>query len=377
MSSNGKPLRVVLCTMVLDESKTIVEWVVFHLQQGFTQIWVYTDEQGDEPGSTYRTLFRYFDGIMHPWTGRPVVVVKRVPADLPRSSYTIDETDFNQRLIDERRQKAVLNSCYKEASTDGVDWIGAHDVDEFHFSPTFNRIDSYLHSIPDHFITFALHQFRFGNNGYQRTRGWPELIVETRRNRSASAANGEDKLLNKLKRTTYHEACKRRKAGWNFCHTDGTLATNESINHGRHMTMTVQRGDTKSYTRGGYDCEMSPHYARCLYDGIEEKGAFVAPLSMIVGNHYYYRSKEGAELKAKLWHKTDPVDVFEYGAENFFNEVRDDSIHRYVPRLKKALRMVHARAGAILRQCFDNNVTMAMDFYSLPVYMEGLGFVTS
>ena len=34
-------------------------------------------------------------------------------------------------------------------------------------------------------------------------------------------------------------------AGWNFCHTDGSLATNESIAGGRHITMAVQRGDTK------------------------------------------------------------------------------------------------------------------------------------
>ena len=49
----------------------------------------------------------------------------------------------------------------------------------------------------------------------------------------------------------------------------------------------------------------------------------VAPVSMALGNHYYYRSKQAAELKAKEWHKSDPTDVFKYGGEQFFNQGTD------------------------------------------------------
>lgn len=55
-----------------------------------------------------------------------------------------------------------------------------------------------------------MHQYRFGTNGFETTRGWPELITETRRNRSASVAAGEKKLLSRLKRTKFKDACRQR-----------------------------------------------------------------------------------------------------------------------------------------------------------------------
>ena len=46
----------------------------------------------------------------------------------------------------------------------------------------------------------------------------------------------------------------------------------------------------------------------------------LVPVSMALDNHYYYRSKEAAELKAKLWYKSDPTDIFRYGGGKFFNQ---------------------------------------------------------
>lgn len=155
----------VICTMIKDETKYLMEWVQFHLMLGATKIVVYDDNSTSDIAN-----------LLRPFGER--VVVHRV-ADLAGLPQHLTAPG----LVHHGRQEwCMKHHCAPNYGGNGSGWLAVFDVDEFIFpcrNTGANLYDAFLQRIADNnTAAVRLECLKFGFNDLSRPLRAGELVTE-------------------------------------------------------------------------------------------------------------------------------------------------------------------------------------------------------
>lgn len=297
-------LRLAACTVVKDDVPYLIEWIEYYRLQGFSKFWIFDDRSADKPNLLPQLFAQKY-------VGANLVEVHRhtTPGSQP-SAYA---------------------KCYEWSKSQGFDWVGVMDTDEFWYSPIYESVAQFLErEVSNTSIgVVSVSQFRFGTNG-QRDR-FEYRVVMSPQSGSVHLENPRGVQLITRQHTMRgpykifgesaelidhsHPNCSiPAKDGWHMCHTDTR--------------------DSKSLWRPGAVSDINVHFPNNILPGY----TILRPdPSVFRGNHYYYRSIADAEKKSRDWNKPDPLQGVQ-SVDAYWNSVQDLAIQRFTNRLEASMK---------------------------------------
>jgi hypothetical protein len=293
------------CTMVKNEVPYILEWIEFNRLQGFERIIIYDGGSADNV-----TLLNELYQQVEP--SFPLVV-------LPSVKFI--ETDNLQRLN--------FQHCL-DTYGPSTDWMANLDVDEYLHSPAFGTVASMLRNMTAVGLTrnisvtdFTSVNLNFGSSGQLRR-------FENRLTRGPDG------------RVAHENGCGLQ------------LITDHVLRGPAHSIYgEPEASEYRRLTDGLWICKLRGFFPPCRHNpgkaifrpsAVAEAGIHV-PVRMhrraegmnwrtplLVGNHFYYRSRDDVELKAKQWRNgvgmPDHVRNYNLTDELLWSRTRDDALRR-------------------------------------------------
>ncbi len=301
--------------MVKNEAPYIVEWVEFNRQQGIDRFIIYDDGSSDNV-SLLSEFYQQQDLDI------TVHVLQAITGDL------------------HLRQQLTLQHCL-DAFGNTTDWMMNLDVDEFLYSPAFGTIASMLRNMTAfskqhglNLTAFTSTNLNFGSSG-QQFRFENALVqgdsgrVEYRNGCGAQLIT-DHVLRGHFPYSQAHENLTRR-IGPRICSLPG------SFSPCRHNPGKTVFSPPAVEIAGVHFPEKLRHPRASIN--------WNPPL--LVGNHYYYRSREDVELKASQWRMSEHVRNYNITDSLLWSVVPDDFLRaRWGPELARRMRQLTSRRGA-------------------------------
>jgi hypothetical protein len=312
---------VTACTMVKNEVPYILEWIEFNRLQGIERIIIYDDRSADNV--TYlNELFQQEEPSF------PLVVLPSVPF-----------------IANDNQQRLNFQHCL-DTFGPSTEWMVNLDVDEFLYSPAFGTVASLLRNMSAlerrrnlSFTHFTSTNLNFGSSGQLRR-------FENRLTRRPDG------------RATHENGC-------------GLQLITDHVFRGPAREIFGELAEYKRLTGGLWICALPGLFSPCRHNPGKTifRPAAVAlagihtPARMrftgdsqnwdpplLVGNHYYYRSRDDVELKAKQWRNGTgmPAHVRNYNLTDklLWSHTRDDVLRRsWGEELARRVRGLSHTAG--------------------------------
>jgi hypothetical protein len=311
-----KPKRFFLtaCTMVKNEAPYVVEWIEFNRLQGVDRFVLYDDGSSDNM-SLLSEFYEQQDTD---------IAVHVLPA--------IAGEQFS-------RQQLTFQHCL-DVFGNTTDWMMDIDVDEFMYSPAFGTIVSLL-----------------GNMTVYAEERNMNLTVFTSANLNFGSSGQRFRFENALVRSDDGKVQHR-----NGC---GAQLITDHVLRGHLPLSEAYKNQTRSL---GRICELPGSFSPCRHNpgksifsppavaiaGVHHPLEMRYPSSgvnwdppLLVGNHYYYRSREDVELKASQWYLTEHVRNYNLTDDLLWNVVVDDVLRqRWGPELARRMQDLTSFSGS-------------------------------
>ena len=266
------------CTMVKNEAPYILEWIEFSRMQGFDRIIIYDHKSVDNV-----MMLNEFYREHAP--GSHIHVLKSL--------------ELQPWHVEENLQELNFQHCL-ETYGNATEWMVGFDVDEFMYSPAFGTVADMLRN------TSAL----------ARRQGVPPPTFVTSDNLNFGSSGQRHRFENRLERSADGRVRYLNPCGLQLI-TD----------HVRRGLSPLVAGEEAAYEEmvGGaaaWICRLEGMFSPCRHNpgksvfrppAVELAGVhhprrfrtealtlYSAP-PLLVGNHYYYRSRADVELKAAQW----------------------------------------------------------------------------
>jgi hypothetical protein len=339
---NKKLLTV--CTMIKTEVAYIVEWIEFMRIQGVDRFVIYNDNSTDNI-----TLLKTF-------------YFRREPS-LEIHIFEAIGPSIGTITAGLKRQAGSFQHCLNNFGAT-TQWMIVIDVDEFLYSPAFGTISELLGNISlveaqenrtiNHIISLNLN---FGTSGQQHRFDY-RLVL------------GRDQVL-------YQNGC-------------GIQLLTDHVLRGPHLFSEATLYSNLTDSKGLWICKLPGFFSPCRHNpgkslfrpadaleagvhnpaawrpGAPDSAAFSADTLagrrsvLLMGNHYYYRSREDAALKASQWHIPEHVRNCNLTDDLLWNRVRDDRLRsQWGPPLARRMRRLVAVGG----RCAQGHETQRGDRY--------------
>ena len=305
--------------MVKNEVPYLVEWIEFNRLQGVDRFIIYDDGSSDS-ASLVSEFYQQQE-------------------DLDTTVHVLQAIVGDQHL----RQQLTLQHCL-DSFGNTTDWMMNLDVDEFLYSPAFGTIASMLRNMTAYskqsglnLTAFSSTNLNFGSSG-QQFRFENTLVrgdngrVEHRNGCGAQLIT-DHVLRGHYPHSQAHEDL-TRSIGPRICSLPG------SFSPCRHNPGKTVFSPPAVATAGVHFPEKMSHPgARINWD---------PPL--LVGNHYYYRSREDVELKASQWRMPEHVRNFNITDGPLWSLVADDFLRvRWGPELARRMEQLTRHRGSCAR----------------------------
>ena len=309
--------------MVKNEVPYILEWIEFNRLQGYERIVIYDGFSVDNV--TYLSeLYQQEEPSF------PLVVLPSV-----------------QMIMGENLQRLNFQHCL-ETYGPSTEWMANLDVDEFLYSPAFGTVASMLHNMTAverernlSFTYFTSVNLNFGSSGQ----------LHRFENRLTRGPDG---------RVAHENGCGPQLI------TDHVLRGPAPVINGE-----PEASEFRDLVEGLWICELPGLFSPCRHN--PGKAIFRPPAvdlagihipdrmrrsgsrihwkpELLVGNHYYYRSRDDVALKAKQWRNGTgmPAHVRNYNLTDtlLWGRTRDDAVRRtWGEELARRVRGISRTAG--------------------------------
>lgn len=290
--------------MVKNDVPYLIEWIEYYRLQGFSKFWIFDDRSSDKP-----TLV----------------------SQLFAQKYVGDNLVEVHQHTTPGSQPSAYAKCHEWSKSQGFDWVGVMDTDEFWYSPTYESVAHYLErEVSNRSIgVIFVSQFRFGTNG-QKSR-FEYRVGISPDSGSVHLENPKGVQLITRQHTMrgpykiFGEAAELIDHSYPSCSIPAK--------DGLHMCHTESR-DFKSLWRPEAVSDINVHFPNKILSGY----SILRPDPLVFrGNHYYYRSIADAEKKSRDWKKPDPVQGV-VSVDSYWNSVQDLAIQRFTYRLEASIK---------------------------------------
>ncbi len=294
------------CTMVKNEVPYIIEWIEFNRLQGFERIIIYDGGSADN-----------------------VTLLNELYQQQEDSSFPLVVLPSVEFIDGENLQRLNFQHCL-DTYGPSTEWMANMDVDEFLHSPAFGTVADMLRN-----LTLIARNRNFS------------VTDVTSVNLNFGSSGQLYRFENRLTRGPDGRAVHENGCGLQLI-TDHVLRGPAT-----HVYGAAEAAEYEQLTKGLWICDLPGFFPPCRHNpgkaifraaAVAEAGVHI-PTRMhssgeqvnwdpplLIGNHYYYRSRDDVELKAKQWRggigMPDHVRNFNLTNELLWSRTRDEGLRR-------------------------------------------------
>ena len=270
MQRKKKNVLITLCTVVLNDTAYIVEWIEFMRLQGVERFVIYDDSSADNI-TMLPEFYRQRDPTVE------VIVLPAVFSGPVKSGWS---------YVDQKRN---LQNCL-DTYRDSTEWILISDADEFIYSPTYGSLRNVTVRADEMGVernmsisTIYFPCARFGTGG-QKKRFHYALSQTASGEIEYTNGCGIELIVDHIYRGRWH------------VHEDGGPSPAYCENP-PHVDLTCKHGFGKSMFRARDVLAPDVHIPGWFREGVKDTSRYES-YGLGFCNHYYIRSREEVEKKA-------------------------------------------------------------------------------